>query len=304
MNLFTRRQFLQLTSTAAIATAAGSAIAQTPAKRALKKAYMLNSFPQTKNLSLLEKFKMLKAAGFDGVEPNSHLDRDEVLKARDEVGLEIASISCGEHTRMLSDAAPSVRKQGLDALMYALESAKAYGAKSILVVPGVVNERMSYVDTYKRTQEEIKKAVPLAEKLGVVMAMENVWNNFLMSPLEAARYVDEFNSPAVGWHFDVGNVMNIGWPEQWIRVLGKRIQKIHVKEFSRKKMNEHGMRKGFSVEYLEGDNDWPRVMKALDEVGYTGWAIIESACAECKQNIAPEEYLKKVSGQLDKILGS
>jgi L-ribulose-5-phosphate 3-epimerase len=273
-------------------------------KRPLKKGWMLNSFPEGKNFSLLEKFNMLKAAGFDGVEPNSHLDRDDVLKARDASGLEIASISCGEHSRLLSDQAPARRKQGVDGLLFALENAKAYGAKSILVVAGGVNENVSYTDNYKRTQEEIAKAVPLAEKLGVVMAIENVWNNFLLSPLEAARYVDEFKSPAVGWHFDVGNVISIGWPEQWIRILGKRIQKLHIKEFSRKKMNDQGLRKGFAVEYLEGDNNWPGVMKALDEVGYNGWAIIESACGECKQKLPVEEYLRKVSGQLDKILAS
>jgi hexulose-6-phosphate isomerase len=171
-------------------------------------------------------------------------------------------------------------------------------------VPGGVDDHVTYTQNYERTQEEIKKAVPLAEKLGVVMAIENVWNNFLLSPMEAARYVDEFKSPAVGWHFDVGNVLYIGWPEQWIRILGNRIQKIHIKEFSRKKMNEQGLRKGFNVEYLAGDNNWPAVMKALDRIGYKGWAIIENACGECKQGAEIEAYLDKVSRQLDQILAS
>jgi L-ribulose-5-phosphate 3-epimerase len=304
--LSTRRKFLKASATAAAGLIFSSTyiFSQTPAKkRPLKKGYMFKTFPESK-LSTLEKFKLLKAAGFDGVEPHSHMDRDEVLKARDASGLEIASISCGDHTRMLSEAAPSQRQKGLDGLLYALESAKAFGAKSVLVALGAVSEHNSYAENYKRTQEEIKKALPLAEKLGVVMAIENVWNNFLLSPLEAARYVDEFNSPMVGWHFDVGNVMNIGWPEHWIKILGKRIQKIHIKEFSRKKMNEQGMRKGFSVDYLEGDNNWPVVMKSLDEIGYIGWAIVENACGECKQSMEVEAYLKKVSGQLDKILAS
>jgi hexulose-6-phosphate isomerase len=273
-------------------------------KRALKKGYMLNTFPQGKNLSLLEKIKLLKDAGFDGVEPNSHSDQNEVLEACEKTGLAIASISCGPHTRMFSHAAPSERKKGLDGLLHALRDAKAFGAKSILVVAGGVDEKTSYAENYKRTQEEIRKAVPLAEELGVALAIENVWNNFLLSPLEAARYVDEFKSPAVGWHFDIGNVMSIGWPEHWIRVLGKRIVALHFKEFSRKKMNEEGLRKGFAVEYLAGDNDWPSIMKALDEIDYKGWAIVEPACGPCKEGNSAEEFVRKVSGQLDKILAS
>ena len=289
---------------AALASSVSGAEVSTPKKRDFKKGYMLNTFPQGKNLSMLEKFQMLKDAGFDGVEPNSHSDRKEILEARDKTGLAVASISCGTHTRFFSHPAAGERQKGLDGLKQALQDAKAFGAKSVLVVVGGVDEKISYSENYKRTQEEIRKLVPLAEEVGVVMAVENVWNNFLLSPLEAARYVDEFKSPAVGWHFDVGNMISIGWPEQWIRILGKRIQKIHIKEFSRKKMNEEGLRKGFAVEYLEGDNDWPAVMKALDEVGYKGWCIVEPACGPCKEKISPEEFLKKVSTQLDKILAS
>ncbi len=264
---------------------------------------MLNTFPPAKGLSIADKFALLKAAGFDGVEPNSHLDREEVLKARDATELEIASISCGEHTRLFSHPARSERQKGVEGLRYALESAKVYGAKSVLVVAGGVSEKnASYAENYERTRDAIQQVIPLAEKLGVVMAIENVWNNFLLSPLEAARYVDEFKSAAVGWHFDIGNVMNIGFPEDWIRILGKRIQAVHFKEFSRDKMNKQGMRKGFAVEYLAGDNDWPRIMKSLDEISYKGWAIVEPACGECKQDISPEKYLENVSGQLDKIL--
>ena len=143
-----------------------------------------------------------------------------------------------------------------------LRDGKRYGASSVLLVPAVVNKEVSYDDAYKRSQAEIRKAIPLAEELGVKIAIENVWNHFLLSPLEAARYVDEFNSPAVGWHFDVGNILNYGWPEQWIRILGPRIQKLHIKEFSRKKRDSQGLWKGFDVKLLEGDNNWPAVMKA------------------------------------------
>ena len=201
-----------------------------------------------------------------------------MLKARDETGLVIPSVCCGPHwTHPLSDPDPTVPAKGLAGLETALRDAKAYGATSVLLVPAVVTEQVSYDEAYARSQAEIRKALPLAEKLGVKIAIENVWNRFLLSPLEAVRYVDELNSPMVGWHFDVGNVVTYGWPEQWIRTLGKRILKLHIKEYSRQKQNNEGFRKGFDVEYLEGDNDWPAVMKALDEIAYEGWAIAEPA---------------------------
>src|SRR5262249_50970615 len=152
-------------------------------------------------------------------------------------------------------------------------------------VPAIVTKEVSYADAYTRSQAEVRKVIPLAEELGVKIAFENVWNQFLLSPLEAARYVDEFRSPAVGWHFDVGNVINYGWPEQWIAVLGKRIQKLHIKEFSRKKRDEEGLWKGFDVKFLEGDDDWPAVMRALDAIGYDGWGIAEQSGADSPEGL-------------------
>jgi hexulose-6-phosphate isomerase len=179
-----------------------------------------------------------------------------------------------------------------------LRDAKRYGATSVLLVPGVVNSQISYADAYTRSQEEIRKAVPLAEELGVKIAIENVWNHFLLSPLEAARFVDEFKSPAVGWHFDVGNVIKDGWPEQWIRILGKRIQKLHIKEYSRKKMEAQGPGKGFDVAFLEGDNNWPAVMRALDDIGYNGWGIAEQGGGNTPEGMA------ELSNRMTKIFAS
>ena len=226
--------------------------------------------------SVLEKMKAIKEAGFEGTEMMSHMDQEEVLRARDETGLVIPSV-CGKHhwAKPLSDPNPKVREEGLEALEHTLRDGKRYGATSVLLVPAIVNETVSYADAYTRSQAEIRKAVPLAEELGVKIAIENVWNQFLLSPLEAARYVDEFNSPAVGWHFDVGNVITYGWPEQWIRILGKRIQKLHIKEYSRKKRDAEGLWKGFDVPLLEGDNNWPGIMAALRDIGYKGWGIAE-----------------------------
>ena len=249
--------------------------------------------------SVGQKLRAIKDAGFEGVEAMGALDRDEVLRARDETGLHIPSVCCSTHWKEnLASPDPAVRARGLDGLRLTLRNAKAYGATSVLFVPAVVNKQVSYADAYRRSQEELRKVLPLAEELNVKIAIENVWNNFHLSPLEAARYIDEFNSPAIGWHFDVGNCLRNGWPEQWIRILGPRIQKLHIKEFSRKKMEEQGLSKGFNVQFLEGDNDWPEVMRALDEIGYHGWAMAEQGGG------GTPEGLKNLSDRMEKILAA
>ena len=215
-----RRDFLKTGSAAlAFACAAPGCVAPpkptaaAPGARQIRKGIMWGTVGVKG--SIAGKMKAIKEAGFDGVEMMSHMNAAEVLKARDAAGLEIPSV-CGElhWKKPLTDPDPQVRAEGLEGLKQCLRAAKSYGASSVLLVPGVVNKDVSYADAYQRAQAEIRKAIPLAEKLGVKIAIENVWNNFLLSPLEAARFVDEFHSPAVGWHFDVGNVLNYGWPEQ------------------------------------------------------------------------------------------
>lgn len=268
-------------------------------KRDLKRGIMLSTVPG--KMSVLDKFKMIKDAGFDGVEAMGGMDPDEVLKARDAAGLLIPSVCDGVHWfKPLSDPNPSAREVGLEGLRTALRDCHAYGGSSVLLVPAIVNKQVSYADAYERSQAEIHKAIPLAEELGLKIAIENVWNAFLLSPLEAARYVDEFHSPAIGWQFDVGNVINTGWPEQWIRILGPRIQKLHFKEYSRKLRDESGPRKGFDVDYLEGDNDWPAVMRALDDIGYRGWAIAEPAYHP--PGLGDAAFVAHVREKMDQIL--
>jgi L-ribulose-5-phosphate 3-epimerase len=299
-----RREFLKGSASAVAfsllssATVAQKANAEVKThKRSIKKAIMWGTIGVKG--SVLEKMQAIKEAGFEGAEMMSHMNQDEVLRARDETGLTIPSV-CGAHHwgKPLTDPNPKVREEGLEALKQTLRDAKRYGATSVLLVPAVVNQDVSYNDAYTRSQAEIRKAIPLAEELGVKIAIENVWNQFLLSPLEAARYVDEFNSPVVGWHFDVGNVITYGWPEQWIRILGKRILKLHIKEYSRKRRDNEGLWKGFEVPFLEGDNNWPNVMKALDEIGYEGWGIAEQGGG------GSVEGLKDLSQRMTKIFAS
>jgi L-ribulose-5-phosphate 3-epimerase len=300
-----RRSFITAAAGAAAVTAVGnafnvlgadSALVDAP-KRSIKKAIMFGTVGVKG--STLEKFQAVKEAGFLGVEPNSHMDQDEVVRARDATGLQIPSVCCATHwNQTLSDPDPAVRNKGLEGLKQALRDAHRYGASSVLLVPAVVNKQVAYGDAYQRSQEQIRKALPLAAEVQVKIAIENVWNQFLLSPLEAAQYVDEFNSPWVGWHFDVGNVITYGWPEQWIRILNKRIAKLHIKEFSRDKANKQGLWKGFDVEFLKGDDNWPAVMKALDEIGYNGWAMAEQPGADSPAG------LKKLSEEMDRIFAS
>lgn len=226
--------------------------------------------------TIMDKFRAAKAAGFDGVEPMSHLNRDEVLRARDATGLAIPSVCGALHWKfLLSDPDPKVRQEGVDALKTTIEDARYYGADTVLLVPGRVTESVSYDDCWKRSTEEIKKVLPLAQELNVIIAIENVWNNFLLSPLEASYYVDQFYSPLVKFYFDCGNILAYGWPEQWIRILGQRIAKVHIKEYSRKIADEKGKSAGFRVNLREGDVNWSEVIKVLDEIGYAGWTTIE-----------------------------
>lgn len=299
---FDRRGFLQ---TAGAALAAGSlpslasALAADAPKR-FKKAVKWGMI-QVPGASVLDKFKLLKELGYDGVELDapSTLDQEEVLAARDETGLPIHGVVDSAHWNdTLSAGDPAVRSSGVRALEQALRDSKHYGGSTVLLVPGKVERgKVSYADVYKRSQAEVRKVLPLAEELDIKIAIENVWNDFLLSPLEEARYIDEFESPYVGAYFDVGNVLRYGWPEEWIRVLGKRILKVDIKEFSVAKMRDEGLRKGFGVELLEGDNDWPAVMDAFREIGYQGWATAEIPGGG-------RERLAKIAGLMDKIFAS
>lgn len=299
MGALDRRDFLALAGAAAVASnAPAMAWSQDSKRRPLKKAVMLGMVEI--DGSLETKFALLKELGFDGVELDSPSDLNtaEVLAAKKATGLDVEGTVDSKHWAVtLSDPDAGVRAKGKAALEQALRDCKAWGGTSVLLVPAVVNANVAYDQAWERSSVEIRGVLPLAKELGVKIAVENVWNQFLLSPLEAARYVDQFDSPWIGWHFDVGNVINYGWPEQWIRILGKRILKLHIKEYSRKKRDAEGLWKGFDAELGEGDNRWPEVMAALDSIGYTGWACAEVAGGG-------RERLKQVREQMDRVLNS
>lgn len=300
---FDRRQFLSgATAAAALGALPAFSMSQSSGVKSagtapkFKKAVMLGMVQHTG--PLVERFEILRDCGFDGVEIDSPSDirTEELLAAKEATGIGVEGTVDSVHwSKPLSDPDEKVRAAGLAGLERAIKDCSAWGGTSVLLVPAVVNERVGYDEAWERSTIEIKKALPVAEAAGVKIAIENVWNSFLLSPLEAARYVDQFDSPWIGWHFDVGNVITYGWPEQWIRILGSRILKLHIKEYSRKKRDELGRWKGFEVELGEGDCGWPAVVKALREIGYDGWA-----CAEVGGG--PKERLLDVSQRMDRIL--
>lgn len=300
---FTRRDFLRtggmmaaLTATIPFALAANET--SPPPKRAFKKAIMWATVGGKG--STLEKMKAVKAAGFDGVEMMSHLNQTDVLQAREETGLEIPSV-CGErHWKLpLSHPDPKVRAEGLAALQQTLRDAKAYGAGSILLVPGVVNSEVNFDECWQQSIEQIRLAIPLAQELGVKISIENVWNNFITTEDQAVRYLDEINSPWVQWHFDVGNIIRYGDPIVWIKALGKRITRVHIKEYSRDRAMRTGdVWQGFRSPLLEGANNWPGIMKALNEIGYQGYLITEQGGGDSP------EGLRDLCQRLEKIIAA
>jgi hexulose-6-phosphate isomerase len=296
MTTIQRRAFLRATgatiAAAALARGTPAAPAAEPSKIRWRKAFMLGGL---KTGSPLPTFQLLRDAGFEGVElisPNQ-LDRQEVLSARDKTGLIIHGVSGSQHWKEpLSDPDPEVVARGMAAIRQEFDDCKAYGGTTVLVVPAVVNKKVGYRDAYRRSQENIRKLIPDAENHGIKIAIEEVWNKFLLSPIEFARYIDEFASPWVGAYFDVGNVVEYGYPQEWIHELGKRILKIHIKEYGR---TGRTVAQRFDYRLGEGDIDWPAVRDALNDVGYQGWITAEVPLGDL-------EAMKDVVRRMDQLL--
>lgn len=295
-----RRGFLLASAAAA---SVGSSTASARLSRPLpteKRNLKAVKFGMVQGGSVLEKFQLVKSLGYDGIEldsPNG-LDRQEVLDAREQTELPIHGVVDSAHWgKPFSHPDPKVRAEGVRALETALNDCKAYGGSSVLVVPAVVSKSVSYRQAWMRSRAEIARMVPLAEELGLNIAFENVWNNFLLSPLEAAQYIDSFASPNVGAYLDVGNLVRYAWPEHWVEALGPRIMKIDVKGYSRKKQNDEGLWKGFQVEIGDDDCDWPSVMLALNQIGFQGWFTAEVGGGG-KQRLAD------IAARMDRVMAS
>lgn len=244
--------------------------------------------------SIEERFALVKSIGFDGVEIDSPLeiDRGAVVAASRKTGVAVHGVIDSVHWKTrFSDPDANVRKEAVKALMGAIDDAHLYGATTVLIVPGVVSAKGDggHEEVWKRSQEEIAKALPRAKEKDVVIAVEVVWNDFITTPAELARYVDELGDPHVGAYLDCSNVVKWGVSgAEWVRTLGKRLVKMDFKGWSAKK--------GW-VGIGEGDEDWRAIRAALAEVGYHGWATAEV-------DAGGRDHLVDVKKRMDAVLGA
>jgi hexulose-6-phosphate isomerase len=237
--------------------------------------------------------------GFEDVELATMPDMKEAEAAKtaaQATGIRIHSVMNQAHWKFpLSSPDPAVVAQSIQGMETSLQNAKFWGADTVLLVPAVVNKEVGYKDAWDRSVQAIRKMLPLAEKLKVVIGIENVWNKFLLSPIEFANYVDQFKSPWVKAYFDVGNIVLYGFPQDWIRTLGKRIVKLHFKDFSFRR--DPAIKKSAAdfCALREGDVDWKAVHQALAGIGFRGTATVELPGGD-------EAYLREVSKRVDLIL--
>jgi L-ribulose-5-phosphate 3-epimerase len=279
----TRRSF--------IATASAAPLLAAQTRLPIRKAVLFEMLPKT--MSVPDRFKLAVDTGFEATEcPTTPDERaaEEIKKASEASKLPIHSVMNMAHWKYpLSSADPTVVAKSVEGMQTSLRNAHFWGAETVLLVPAVVNPETTYKDAWVRSQEQIRKLLPMAEELKVIIAVEEVWNKFLLSPLEYAKYIDDFQTPWLRSYFDVGNVVLTGYPQDWIRTVGKRIAKLHIKDFTFK--NRHAE----FVALREGDIVWPEVYKALAEIGYHGTATVELEGGG-------EDYLREVNRRFDLIL--
>jgi len=222
---------------------------------------------------------------------------EDIVAAAQKIGIEISSVASGESWTCLPTANdPDIRKRIIDFTHKALQITKWLGTDAYLFVPGAVDvfflpdaEVIPYDVCYQRACEALRQILPSAEEAGVAICIENVWNKFLLSPLEMRDFIDSFKSEMVGAYFDVGNVLLIGYPEQWIRILGERIKRVHVKDFKR----SVGRVEGF-VDLLEGDVNFQTVKEALVDIGYDGYVTAELLPFEPGRPKKTAQAMKKI----------
>jgi L-ribulose-5-phosphate 3-epimerase len=304
MSHTSRREFLKSSATAACAVSLGGAFAESlaatssaapstslPTALSIKKGLVYNMLPG--KLSHADRFKLARDAGFEVVQAPTTPDErtaEELKNAAAGASIRIDSVMNMDHWQypLSSDDAATIEKS-LAGMRTSLHNAKLWGSDTVLLVPAVVNPHTSYRDAWTRSQSQIRKLLPLAEELKIVIGIEEVWNKFLLSPLEMATYIGEFKSPWIKAWFDVGNVVLYGYPQDWIRTLGKSIVDVHLKDFKRKEG-------GYSwVNLGDGDVDWPAVRQAFADIGYSGSVIAELDGGD-------ENYLRDVSHRIDRLL--
>jgi len=276
--------------TMAEAASAGGFLAQAGSP-AIKKGLVMSMLPE--KLSVADRFKVARDTGFEVIQAPTTPDAkqaEEIKAAADTSGVRVDSVMNMAHWKYpLSSADPAVVDASMEGMRTSLRNAKLWGCDAVLLVPAVVNPQTSYKDAWTRSQRQIRALLPLAEELKIVIAIEEVWNKFLLSPLEMRNYIDEFKHPLIRAWFDVGNVVLYGYPQDWIHTLGPTIAKVHLKDFKR---SENGYA---WVNLGEGDIDWPAVRQAFTDVGYHGSAIAELQTGD-------EAYLRDVSKRIDRLL--
>ena len=269
-----RRRFVQ---TAAALTVMQTMRASAETHLPIAMAVEYNMLPTT--VSIMERFQLAKDCGFERIECPTTPDQGEAetMKAASEKhGLPIHSVMNMDHWAYpFSSADPAVVKKSQEGARVSIRNAHLWGAETVLLVPAVVNAQTTYKEAFTRSQVAIRELIPLAEELKVTLALEEVWNKFLLSPLEFARYIDEYQSPRVRAYFDVGNVVLYGYPQDWIRTLGPRIAKLHIKDFSFRQQKGSEKEVAAWVPLGEGDIDWTAVYQALHDIGYQGTATLE-----------------------------
>jgi hexulose-6-phosphate isomerase len=250
-----------------------------------------------RELNWVERFQLAREVGFEEVECNTAVDdaeAEQIRAAQERPGLKVHSVMNSAHAKYpLSSPDPQVAAAGVKGLQTSLRNAQLWRADAVLLVPGFVTAQVGYKECWERSQRQIRSILGTAADMKIVVAIENVGNRFLLSPLEFARYVDEFNSPWLRAYFDVGNIVRNGFPQDWIRTLGKRIVKLHFKDPVARPAP--GASAAPRAPLLEGDVDWREVHRALTEIGYSGSATVELPAGDAA-------YLRDVSRRVDKIL--
>lgn len=300
MNEQSRRDFLKSSAAAvamhfkdagSLSTGSPYIAKPNPSSLAIKKGLVLSMLPA--KLSFADRFTLARDTGFEVIQAPTTPDQkqaEELQRAASSSGVRIDSVMNMAHWDFpLSSPDPAIVAKSMEGMRTSLHNAKLWGSDAVLLVPAVVNAGVSYRDAWLRSQKQIRELLPLAEELKIVIAIEEVWNKFLLSPLEMAAYISEFKSPWVRAWFDVGNVVLFGYPQDWIRTLGSQIYKVHLKDFKRGQGSYSWANLG------DGDIDWRAVRAAFLEIGYTGSVIAELETGD-------EIYLRDVSRRIDKLL--